>query len=198
MSNNSKKSYECEACDKEVLYGDKFCKSCGAELNWNRTTQKTYECIVCDKEVSYGDKFCKSCGAELDWDKGDSKNDLYDHSSSDSETPNKNLNIDKDILLNEASRIRLKTAQTFMYLTLIGDILLFASVYATEFNVMDASFMIFLVMIALITLIVHGILLAKIKNRFNSNTPFSVLAKICFLLFGNLISGVSIIIDEEL
>lgn len=48
----------CEACSKEAMSGDKFCRNCGSQI----PEEEVYGC-ECGSEVRKEDKFCHGCGA---------------------------------------------------------------------------------------------------------------------------------------
>lgn len=61
---------ECEACGRIFRPGDRFCRSCGAELKTN-TPEKhkpiAYKyCPSCRNSFSYNDNFCPECGIKLE------------------------------------------------------------------------------------------------------------------------------------
>ena len=58
-------TYVCAKCGKKATAKDKFCNSCGGEIECKVFVKEEYACSKCGKKATAKDKFCNSCGGEI-------------------------------------------------------------------------------------------------------------------------------------
>ncbi len=62
---DEKITYVCVKCGKKAKATDKFCNSCGGEIEKKVEVKVEYACVKCGKAAKATDKFCNICGGEI-------------------------------------------------------------------------------------------------------------------------------------
>ncbi len=63
--NGESVTYVCKKCGKKAKAKDKFCSSCGGEIEKKVVVKEEYACVKCGKKATAKDKFCNACGGEI-------------------------------------------------------------------------------------------------------------------------------------